>query len=187
MNKIRLVFNNATEISGNTKIGLLSLTDTSKRWQLSIVCERSIAIEIEKRKSNKAMCSNLITEVMSKMLEEQSTTDYEIHILDIVDGQYKVIVFNTDMLSRISIRASDAVLLSIVTGIPIFIEERLMRLQSVEYSGNKKGVTVPINAISIPMLEESLKKAIETEDYEMASKIRDEIKKRNRDMLNDMT
>lgn len=187
MNKIRLIFNNATEISSNAEIGLLSLTDISKKRQLSIVCERNMAVEIEKRKSNKQLCSSLIAEVLTLMLKEHCVADYEIHILDIVDGQYKVFVFNTDTLSSIPIRASDAVLLSMVADIPLFIEEKLMRMQSVEYNENKKGVTVPINAISVSMLEESLKKAIETEDYEMASKLRDEINKRKRDMLNDMT
>lgn len=187
MNKIRLIFNNATEISGNTEIGLLSLTDISKQRQLSIVCERKMAVEIEKRNSKNPLCQSLIAEVMAKMLKEQSDTYYEIHILDIIDGQYQVYVFNTETLSSIPIRASDAVLLSIVADIPLFIEEKLMRLQSVEYDKSKKGVTVPINAISISMLHESLKKAINAEDYEMASKIRDEINKRNRDILNDMT
>ena len=102
-------------------------------------------------------------------------------ITDIVDGQYKVYVFNADTLDYTPIRASDAVLLSMVADIPIFISETLMRQQSVEYTGKKTGVTVPINAISIPMLEESLKKAIDSENYEMASKLRDEINKRKKD------
>ena len=90
-------------------------------------------------------------------------------------------MFNADTLDYTPIRASDAVLLSMVADIPIFISETLMRQQSVEYTGKKTGVTVPINAISIPMLEESLKKAIDSENYEMASKLRDEINKRKKD------
>ena len=51
MDKTRLIFDNATEIAGNKEIGILSLTDLDKTRQLSIVCERNVALEIDKRKS----------------------------------------------------------------------------------------------------------------------------------------
>ena len=175
MDKTRLIFDNATEIAGNKEIGILSLTDLDKTRQLSIVCERNVALEIDKRNDN------LLPEVLVKLLTKNTNSIFEILITDIVDGQYKVYVFNADTLDYTPIRASDAVLLSMVADIPIFISETLMRQQSVEYTGKKTGVTVPINAISIPMLEESLKKAIDSENYEMASKLRDEINKRKKD------
>ena len=181
MNKTRLIFDNATEIAGNKEIGILSLTDLDKTRQLSIVCERNVALEIDKRRSPQAVNDNLLPEVLVKLLTKNTNSIFEILITDIVDGQYKVYVFNAYTLDYTPIRASDAVLLSMVADIPIFISEALMRQQSVEYTGKKTGVTVPINAISIPMLEESLKKAIDSENYEMASKLRDEINKRKKD------
>lgn len=181
MDKTRLIFDNATEIAGNKEIGILSLTDLDKTRQLSIVCERNVALEIDKRKSPEPVNDNLLPEVLVKLLTKNTNSLFEILITDIVDGQYKVYVFNADTLDYTPIRASDAVLLSMVADIPIFISETLMRQQSVEYTGKKTGVTVPINAISIPMLEESLKKAIDSENYEMASKLRDEINKRKKD------
>ena len=174
MDKTRLIFDNATEIAGNKEIGILSLTDLDKTRQLSIVCERNVALEIDKRKSPEPVNDNLLPEVLVKLLTKNTNSIF-------VDGQYKVYVFNADTLDYTPIRASDAVLLSMVADIPIFISETLMRQQSVEYTGKKTGVTVPINAISIPMLEESLKKAIDSENYEMASKLRDEINKRKKD------
>ena len=177
MNKTRLIFDNATEIAGNKEIGILSLTDLDKTRQLSIVCERNVALEIDKRKSPESVNDNLLPEVLVKLLTKNTNSIFEILITDIVDGQYKVYVFNADTLDYTPIRASDAVLLSMVADIPIFISETLMR----QHTGKKTGVTVPINAISIPMLEESLKKAIDSENYEMASKLRDEINKRKKD------
>lgn len=181
MNKTRLIFNDATEIAGNKGIAILSLTDIDRTRQLSIVCERNIAIEIERRKGPNPVSATLLPEVAAELLAKNTTSSFEILFTDITDGQYRAYVVNTDTLDYTPIRASDAILFSLVAKIPMFIDDNLMKRQSVAYDGRRTGVTVPINAISMPMLEESLKKAIATEDYEMASKLRDEIKKRKRD------
>jgi protein-arginine kinase activator protein McsA len=41
---------------------------------------------------------------------------------------------------------------------------------------------VPITSVSLQMLEEALQKAIEQEEYEQASQLRDEIRKRKEEM-----
>lgn len=178
---VRLFFNAVSEITGNRRLGVIILTNASKTRQLSIVCEHNMAIEIDRRKTANKLNELLCPEALVNLLRKVTNAEFEIHISDIVNGQYKVYIFNRDNLDITPIRASDAILLAVAAGLPIFIEQNLMLKQSVEYKDNTLGVTIPINSLSLQMLEESLLKAIKTEDYETASKLRDEIKKRKRD------
>ena len=88
-------------------------------------------------------------------------------------------MYNTETLEPVAIRASDAILLSFISNIPLFIEEKLMKRQSVPYRRSSEGVAMPLNAISNKMLQEALDKAVEDENYELASHLRDEMRRRN--------
>lgn len=61
----------------------------------------------------------------------------------------------------------------------IYADHGLMTKQSAEYNPNFTQMAVPVNVITDKMLEESLRKAIENENYELASSLRDELKKRH--------
>ena len=79
------------------------------------------------------------------------------------------------------IRASDAVLLAHVAKLNIFMEEHLFNRQSVDNSTGKNKIALPVNALSLEMLRHALEKAIEDENYELASMLRDEMKNRGKD------
>ena len=79
-----------------------------------------------------------------------------------------------------AIRVSDAVLLAQIARLPIYIDRVLMSKQSVPYIKEARGVSIPVNTISTDMLQDALAKAIEEEKYELASHLRDELKRRNR-------
>ena len=53
-----------------------------------------------------------------------------------------------------------------------------MRHQSYPYEDFSQGVAIPINAMRMDYLKQALDKAIEDENYELASHIRDEIRLR---------
>ena len=102
----------------------------------------------------------------------------EIIISDIIEGQYQAFLNNKKTLAPLPIRASDAVLLSVAADVPIYIESRLMQRQSVRFSENSHGIAIPVNTLSTEMLDEALRKAVEQENYELASQLRDEKRKR---------
>ena len=56
----------------------------------------------------------------------------------------------------------------------------LMNRQSVAYRENSRGVSLPVNTISDKMLQSALEKAILEENYELASHLRDEKKRREK-------
>ena len=179
MNKIRLVFKGITEIVGGEKLGLIILTDVAMTRQIAIVCDSQMEYQFGIRLGHTPIRDVLLPEVLCKILKASGTiNDYEVLISDIVDGEYKTVLLNNITYEMISIRSSDAILLSYISRMPLYIEERLMNRQSLAYQENSRGMAIPINSISDVMLDEALEKAIENEEYEMASYLRDEKNRR---------
>ena len=83
-----------------------------------------------------------------------------------------------DILQAIPVRASDGVLIAQIAGLPIYMEERLLMRQGMPFNEKDVGVSVPVNVISNDMLRRALDKAVSEEDYEKASQIRDELRRR---------
>lgn len=180
MNKERLIFKGVSEIVGTEDLGLLILTDEAKVRQITIVCDKAMAVQLELRVKKVPITKIMLPEVLCGLLRSNTDMDLELIIDDIVDGQYRTILYNKATLEPMVVRASDAVLLSLVGNIPLYIETGLMRRQSVMYRENSKGVSLPVNTISDKMLQAALDKAIADENYELASHLRDEKKRRNK-------
>jgi bifunctional DNase/RNase len=81
-------------------------------------------------------------------------------------------------MEMIPVRASDGVLLSFISEIPLYIEAKLMMRQSVPFAEDARGMSLPVNSISDDMLHQALDRAVADENYELASCLRDEIKRR---------
>ena len=60
------------------------------------------------------------------------------------------------------------------------MEEYLFNRQSVDSGKSQNKIALPVNALSVEMLHHALEKAIEDENYELASMLRDEMKKRSK-------
>lgn len=180
MAKERLIFKGVSEIVGTEDLGLLILTDEAKVRQITIVCDKAMAVQLELRIKNIPITKIMLPEVLCKLLKKQDTHDYELVMDNIVDGQYRTVLYDKETMEPMIIRASDAVLLSLVGDIPLYIESGLMLRQSVPYNENSRGVSLPVNTISDEMLQAALDKAIADENYELASHLRDEKKRRNK-------
>lgn len=178
MEKVRLIFKGVSEIVGSKDLGLLILTDEFSERQITIVCDKAMAVQIELRMRKVPITEIMLPEVLCKLMKNVITEDWELLIDALVDGQYRTFICNRQTEERLMIRASDAVLLSVVGNIPLYVESQLMKFQSVIYRENSKGVSLPVNTISDEMLQAALDKAIAEENYELASRLRDE--KRNR-------
>ena len=78
---------------------------------------------------------------------------------------------------KIDARTSDAVALALRYKCPMYTTENIMESEHLHDMGEGK-FSVPISSVSLQMLEEVLQSAIEKEEYEQASQLRDEIRKR---------
>lgn len=127
-----------------------------------------------------------LADVMVKILEWQTELDLEIVIDNVKNGRYHAIISNRATLAQLPLRGEDAVLLNFISDdkIPLYMEQYLFEKQSSEFNANARGISLPVNAISDEMFKEALRKAIADENYELASKINEEVKRRGLD-LND--
>lgn len=81
---------------------------------------------------------------------------------------------------EIDSRTSDAVALALRYGAPIYTTEDIMASEHMREMG-EGSFSVPVNMITMPMLKEALKKAVADENYEQASRLRDEINRREQE------
>ena len=181
MNKIKLVFRGISEIIGDTEMGIIVLTDTGSVRQLSIVCDKHMEEEFSLRIAKTPVANKLLPEVLCHTLwSMDAISQFEVVITDIIDGQYRASLVNTMTMDMTAIRASDGVLLSYISDIPLYIEEKLMMRQSVPFREDARGMSIPVNSISEEMLQQALDRAVSEENYELASYLRDEMKRRSR-------
>lgn len=180
MIKTRLEFVGVSEIIGNKDITLLLLADLEGRRQISVVCETDIACQIQMRRTGNANTETLLPEVLCRLFDFKSHSDAELVITDIENGQYKAYLAGIGDRQPVPVRISDAVLLSVVADIPIYMDAVLMKRQSVAYMADAGKVSVPINTVTDEMLDEALEQAIADENYELASYLNSEKKRRKR-------
>lgn len=179
MNRTELIFNGISEIVGGKGMAVIVLTDVERKRALNVVCDDMMKNLIGIRLSDWSLRYNHLPEVMLQMLMDNVDVNrYEITIHDIVEGEYKTMIMNVDTLTSYAIRLSDAVLLSHIGKIPIYIDDMLMQKQCSFYNEKNNKMAIPINTISTDKLEEEMHKAVAEENYRLASVIKDELHKR---------
>lgn len=179
MSRIQLFFRYVTEVVGNENEGLLVLTDTFQERQLIIPCSGSELEEFRHRLAGNTTQDHL-TDVLWKIIRWQTNIDLEIVISGVTNGVYTALLSNTNTLDQVALSATEAVLLGYISKekVPIYIDEKLFLRQSSRFDSKSKDLSIPVNSLSLPMLRKALGNALESEKYELASQIRDEIKKR---------
>lgn len=180
MERISLRYRSLSEIVGSADgMSIITLTDESEKRALNIICDKTMAAQLQLRSEQVAICKSLLPEVLTAMLQEYvDLKDLEITVYDIRDGQYLVSLMNSDNYFIRQIRMSDAILLHVISNIPISIDKKLMQAQSVPFRPNVERVSIPINVLETDKLREELGKAVEEEDYRLASYINEELKRR---------
>ena len=178
MERVRLIFKGISEIIGSDEIGLIILTDEEELRQLVVPCDKTMMDQFRLRLNRVPVVGSLLPEVLWHVVSMQTDLQFEILVNDIIDGQYRTLLLNTQTHEPVSLRVSDAVLLSHMGHVPIYIDRVLMEKQSVPYDREARGVAIPVNTISTEMLQDALSKAVEEEKYEMASYLRDELRRR---------
>jgi bifunctional DNase/RNase len=152
---------------------------------------QAIAIELEKMVPTRPLTHDLF----KSFAQSFEINIREVIIYKLIEGIFyaKIICEKDGGLSEIDARTSDAVAIGVRFNCPIFTFENILSSAGIlleEEEGNDDPLEVlefeeeddkpkeGVKSLSLEDLEEQLNKAIESEDYEMASKIRDEINKR---------
>lgn len=180
MDKIELRVRACADIMGNPEVGIILVTDVQKRRQMAIVCDTLTKLEIQQRMAHNPECNTMLPEVLAGILTRQMGFRCEIIINDIVDGTYRAMLVNTDTGQPQALRAADAVLMHMITHSPLYATPSIMKRQSIPFVADSPAMALPFNALSDVMLRNAMQAAVESEHYEAASVIRDELKKRGK-------
>ena len=163
MSKVKLKFHNVGEIVGSDELAIITLTDEPQERMITIVCDKAMAVQLELRAEQIPITRIMLPEVLAGILKDQAGIMMDILITDIIEGQYRTLLYN-----RVTAR------------IPIYMESSLMDRQSVRFSGLSHAISMPVNTLSTEMLDKALQKAVDDENYELASHLRDEKKRREK-------
>ena len=178
MNKVKVNFKSISEIVGTSDIGLLVLVDEKEERQLAVTCDKQMIHQLSLRLQQAPEMEKLLPEVLVQVIGKLSD---ELVISALKGGEYKAMLINTSTLDIVPIKVGDAILLSVISDIPLFVEQGLMLRQSIPYTVQAKGMKIPVNALTDEMLSSALAKAVEDENYELATHLRDEINRRKAD------
>lgn len=184
MDRVKLSIFGVSEIVGLEDVALLGLVDEQKDRQLVVTCDKKMVCLIKKYMTNEPHVGMLFPQVMADVLKAQGCYDLEVWITDVNDGEYKTEVVDGISQKHFPIRCSDGVLFSLVSNAPIYATGKLMMKQSVPFRLGESKIGLPLTILSEQMLQMAMKKAIETENFEMASNLRDELNKRHADKDN---
>lgn len=151
---------------------------------------QAIAIELEKMKPARPLTHDLLKSL---------AVAFHIKVTEVIINKFFEGVFYAQLMCNdgkqvieIDSRTSDAVAIAIRFNCPIFTFENIMSVAGVLVDESKKDEDDsdwsdtegeernPWELLSVEELEKQLQNAIENEDYEKASKIRDEIKRRKK-------
>lgn len=189
MEKIRLDIIGMSYSHSQSGAYALILGETSGIRRLPIIIggfeAQAIALGLEKMQAARPMTHDLIKNII---------TFYGIHVVEVVVNKFKEGVFHAllicekdGILSEIDARTSDAVALAIRFRCPIYTYEEVLSEAGIIMDNEEEVETTNLdesepssefNDYLSSELEDMLQNAIENEDYERASQIRDEIQRR---------
>jgi uncharacterized protein len=198
MNKIKLEVIAISQSQGQSGAYTVFLQDLASKKQLRIIIgaaeAQSIAFALESIKPPRP----LTHDVFKNFCDAFSIKIIEVNITQLVDNVFyaKLICSDDHKLIDIDSRTSDAIAMALRFGCPIFTNELVLKTANeIEFNMGSEKIKKDINPLGsntasqsqnneyeffpLEELEELLQEAIDNEDYEKASKIRDEIKKRN--------
>ncbi|MBP5338141.1 MAG: UvrB/UvrC motif-containing protein [Prevotella sp.] len=165
------------QVSGGDGIAIVLLTDEERRRALTVICDEPIQQQLLLRLKAPKECATMLPEALLTLLP----STYELMVFGLYDGQYQVAMMGNDG-ETVRLRMSDAVLLTLMSDIPLYIEEGLMARQSVPFEEKATGIAIPINTMDVGRLKLVMQKAVDEENYELASQLRDEIKRRHSEL-----
>lgn len=166
------------EIMGNPDIGIVRLVDTKEKYLLPMVCSAGMKEEIGNRMRGDKFCRHMLPEVLAPLVMNIYGDGVSVIITELVHGNYMAVLEGIDFENPPAIYAIDAILLHLVAKVPIFVTDSLLKKQAVPFIKGSPAMALPLNVLTPKMLKDALDNAVQTENYEMASKFRDELKNR---------
>ena len=193
MEKIKLEIIGMSYSQSQSGAYALILGETEGKRRLPIIIggfeAQAIAIELEKMKPSRPLTHDLL----KRFADTFHITIREVVINKFIEGVFhaELVCLDGESEYRIDARTSDAVALSLRFHCPIYTTEKIMSAAGIIVDEKKevkpkkaeKPITEKANELenyTAMELKEMLQKTVENEEYEEASRIRDEMNKRKK-------
>lgn len=176
-----LLIKSVSEILGIKDVALVSLVNATETRQIVVSCELEMRDLIMKYMTDRSETQMLFPSVVNNILATRDKSSLEVRINGVKDGVYQTEIYDRLTQKSFPIRCSDGIFMSVACKLHIYASAEVMRLHSIPYVTGATKVGLPLSVLSEKLLKNSLQMAIETENYEMASNLRDELNKRHKD------
>ena len=175
----KLIYKGIFSIPEADDVCLITLTDEGEKRALYIVLEKEVANEIKMHEKMMEDADCQLVDVFSKVLKDEGAVHYRIVFEGILNQGLKAKLVNTITDASYDIRPEMAVLLSLKSDFEMCTSLDVLQKFSTPYNKNVLTVALPIMSLPDSLLHKALEKAVEEENYEGASFIRDEMKRRS--------
>lgn len=175
----KLIYKGIFSIPEADNVCLITLTDEGEKRALYIVLEKEVANEIKMHEKMMEDADCQLVDVFSKVLKDEGAVHYRIVFEGILNQGLKAKLVNTITDASYDIRPEMAVLLSLKSDFEMCTSLDVLQKFSTPYNKNVMSVALPIMSLPDSLLHKALEKAVEEENYEGASFIRDEMKRRS--------
>ncbi len=196
MNKVKLEIVGLSYSQTQSGAYALVLAEVGGKRRLPIIIggfeAQAIAIELEKMTPTRPLTHDLFKSFATAFDIEVK----EVVIYNLVEGIFysKLICEKDGLTTEIDARTSDAIAIGVRFNCPVYTFESILASAGILLDENSNDndfafgeeedekIEKPketINSLSTEDLEKQLNNALENEDYELASKLRDEMNKRN--------
>ncbi len=180
MEYVRLKFKGISDILGmESQLSLLVMVDEEEMRQLVVTCDLNMRNQLKMRMEGKTAGQHLLPEVLAEAWGMEQCRCWEVRINGMQEGKYLTKLFHVATGAAFDIRCSDAILWAFVSHCTVKVRTDVLAAYGVPYFQDANQIALPVNVITDSMLEVGLQKAIDSEDYEGASKLRDELKRRH--------
>ena len=177
---------------------MLVMQTLDNRTSFPIIIADNEAVSLLKELEKVDIKRPLTHDLFFALLQSFQIQIREVYIHKLAEGIFytKMLCEKNNELVEIDARPSDAIILAIKGNAPVFVEESILAKLGILTSEMEKHILpdaktpkeqelteTPLTSLSISDLEEKLKQAIEIEDFEAASAIRDIINERKNNVL----
>lgn len=174
----KLKFKGAFGIPQDKETYILSLTDENEERVVSVVTDRKMAYTFRDIDDHNKELNTHLPFLLSYLIENGEGFHHSIQFHGVKDVGLKAALVDLVTDKRYPLKSDEAVLLSRIADIDMYADMDVFKYFSTPFGKDNMQVALPILSLPDKMLQVALKEAISQENYESASYIRDEIKRR---------
>ena len=172
--------------SSDGNMSIVSLVSNDESRQLTFICDRCFIDKFELHDDDideqNGKPSRLLPEVLLRVIDavdDSLLDDLRVIITGISDGEYQSYLVASDNRICFPIRLVDAVLLSKISSVCLYVRKDVLLRQGSVYSKDDIYTkSMPISILPTSKLKNALEKALRDEDYRLAKVLSDELKNR---------